>query len=102
MGLRYIEMELSTPYVGTTIKRYFKTDMSDNELHAMYLEEIMAHNESYGYDYAAWIEDNVDDITDEEYDEYWIDYEASICEQGYWEEVDPTEEDYLDAEWEEI
>ena len=68
MGLRYIEMELSTPYVGTTTKRYFKTDMSDNELHAMYLEEIMAHNESFGYDYAAWIEDNVDDITEEEYD----------------------------------
>ena len=101
--LRYIKMTLSTNYVGTDDYRYLHTDMSDAELWEYMREEALSHNESFGCGFAEWMQENVPDTPEDEWDEYWDDYVVDICECCGWEELDAEEVAEIDETyWEEL
>ena len=101
--MRHIKIFLSTPYVGTDAYRYLHTDMSDSALWEFLEEEAVSYNESFGYEFNDWMDENATDTPEDEWPDYWDDYVCSVTECCAWEEMDAEEIAEIGAdEWEEI
>ena len=98
INMRYIIVTLSTPYVGTDDVRYLYTDMSDAEIEEYLREEAISHNESFGYEFAEWMEENAPDTPEDEWPDYWDDYVLCVCECCGWAETTLEECPEVDAD----
>ena len=102
-NMRYIIVQLSTPYVGTDDVRYLYTDMSDAEIEEYLREEAISHNEAFGYEFSDWMEENAPDTPEDEWTDYWDDYVLCVCECCGWSEVELEDHPEVDADvWEHL
>ena len=98
ISMRYIIVTLSTPYVGTDDTRYLYTDASDAEIWEYLREEAISHNESFGYEFSEWMEENAPDTPEDEWSDYWDDYVLCVCECCGWTETTLEECPEVDAD----
>jgi hypothetical protein len=88
----YYKFTSGTPYCGTENEYYhkFEEQPSDNELEEMSDEYEQQAYDDYSYLHSGWNEENLEDMTEEEAEEYMDNFRADC----YCEYVEISEDEY--------
>ena len=90
--MKYYKFVSGTPYCGTEQEHYWKSadPLSEKDLEEMSEEYAQQAYEDYSYLHSGWNDENLEDMTEEEAEEYMDNFRSDCyCE---WEEI--TEEEY--------
>lgn len=88
----YYKFTSGTPYCGTENEYYhkFEEQPSDDELEEMSDEYEQQAYDDYSYLHSGWNEENLEDMTEEEAEEYMDNFRADC----YCEYVEISEDEY--------
>ena len=89
--MRYYRFKSGTPYCGTEQEHYVKSAglLSEKDLEEMAEEYAQQAYEDYSYIHSGWNGENLEDMTEEEAEEYMDNFRADCyCE---WEEISKEE-----------
>ena len=90
----YVHMHLDTPYCGTSEDTYieYEDGTSEEFVEMEFLEAVRANAEGFEYLHTGWDDENIEDLEEDEREEYVEGYYEDCNSYSNWEYI--TKEEY--------